>query len=678
MTTKAKPITLLINSVDYSQYLMTAEIGYDSYSQGTGLILKKGSITIASISGGRDLDPRDNNDFQVGNIVNIYYNVSVGSPTAPHPIATVTRILAPPSVSPIVSDLPVLEGNFRLEIPIGCELAYFKTKQADAEATGATYSSPLNAQNVIFNLLKKAGVATANIGTSLIPRLDINFPYNKNGGSFVDLAGEFAYSTHGYYPSVLYCDRNNIIQQKLIKVGTNITYPLTITLGLNDREYLPQIDQSIAPGIINISGIKRDVINNTSEYPFTSSSLTVEEGVTTIVETTYYKTIDTTGNLLWYKRAPINKYVPGVRPADGFKIKTEGFFIPTSGNFPLIMSGSQFGSVAITKTNNDITSQEIIFEFYHNDKLSYTVSINWAPIGSFYDFTSSTVYSLSWRKQLICSQFVYVGYSYNSDSSIKLRETLTFKAPGVVNKSKDTFGYSTGYYEYQILSQAFARESTPRLTNVKWESWGTKGKDVVYSESNYNVAGLDNPRLSDDDDFFKLVPGRKAGTTNTETSIPATKYAEDEYSETESIISSSVTFGAGANVKQYDIQLPFAWTDAQLDAIGLVEGTIINGRQYQYLIECDPELLESYQEPLFGVKVIEPSKTRYFLCDALSWVHTETEDYVGMAGIYMGTSDLAALLPEAIPQSMYGAQESAGSIVFGGHSIQLICTGVCY
>lgn len=667
MTTKAKPITLLINSVDYSQYLMTAEIGYDSYSQGTGLILKKGSITIASISGGRDLDPRDNNDFQVGNIVNIYYNVSVGSPTAPHPIATVTRILAPPSVSPIVSDLPVLEGNFRLEIPIGCELAYFKTKQADAEATGATYSSPLNAQNVISNLLEEAGVATANIGTSLIPRLDINFPYNKNGGSFVDLAGEFAYSTHGdfsvYYPSVLYCDRNNIIQQKLIKVGTNITYPLTITLGLNDREYLPQIDQSIAPGIINISGIKRDVINNTSEYPFTLSSLTVEEGVTTIVETTYYKTIDTIEN----KTAPINKYVPPLRLPSGFKQKTEGFFIPRLGTFQLILSGSQSGSVTITKTNNDITSQEIIFEFYHKDKLSHTVSINWVPIGSFYDFTSS----IYWRKQLICSQFVYVGYSYNSDSSIKLRETLTFKAPGVVNKSKGTSGSQT-------LQQAFTRESIPRLTNVKWESWETKGKDVVYSESNYNVAGLDNPRLSNDDDFFKLVPGRKAATTNRETSIPATKYAEDEYSETESIISSSVTFGAGANVKQYDIQLPFAWTDAQLDAIGLVEGTIINGRQYQYLIECDPELLESYQEPLFGVKVIEPSKNRYFLCDALSWVHTETEDYVGMAGIYMGTSDLAASLPGAIPQSMYGAQESSGSIVFGGHSIQFICTGVCY
>ena len=688
MTTKAKPITLLINSVDYSQYLIKAEVGYDSYSQGTGLILKKGSITIASISGGRALDPRDNNDFQVGNIVNIYYNVSLASPTAPHPIATVTRILAPPSVSPIESDLPVLEGNLLLEIPIGCELAYFKTKQADAEATGVTYGNPLNAQNVIRNLLLKAGISGASIETSSIARFNIDFPYNKNGGSFIDLAGEFAYSTSEYFlnPSVLYCDRNNIIREKLIKVKT-ATYPLTITLGLNDREYLPQIDQSIAPGIVNISGIKREVVDNTSEYPFTSSGITAASGITTIVQTTHYKNLredDTISN----NPAPIGQYIPNVRL--DFSARTEGFLRSLRKNYVYL------GSVTITTTNGSVTGQEILFTFFSNGRLSYTLSINWAPIGSFYNFSDSEIF-LWWRKQLICSQYVYVGYSYSADELVTLKETLTFKAPGVVNKSRETFNSDT---EVNTLHIAFFRENVVRLTNVRRESWATKGKDFVYSESNYNAAGLDNPQIEDDDEFFKLVPGRKTTTTNRETSIPATEYAEDPYSETESIINSSVTFGKGTNVKQYDIQLPFAWTDAQLDAIGIVEGTIINGRQYQYLIECDPDLLESYQEPLFGLRVIEPTKLRYFLCDALSWVHTDTEDYVGMAGIYMGSRSssisvsqvsstsaavlrsiidaLEASIPMTVSQSMIGVQESSGSIVFGGHSIQSICTGVCY
>ena len=570
MTTKAKPITLLINSVSYSQYLMRAEVGYESYSQGTGLILKKGSITIASISGGRALDPRDNNDFQVGNIVNISYNA------APHPIAAVTRILAPPSVSPIESDLPVLEGNLLLEIPIGCELAYFKTKQADAEATGVTYGNPLNAQNVIINLLLKAGISGANIGTSSIARFDIDFPYNKNGGSFIDLAGEFAYSTSEYFlnPSVLYCDRNNIIREKLIKVKT-ATYPLTITLGLNDREYLPQIDQSIAPGIVNISGIKRTVADNTSEYPFTSSEITVEEGVTTIVETTYYK--ENTPTL--YNDRLIEKYTPYLKYRGFFSPKTNGFsriLLNSKGLLPFYLGRVYSGSVRRTKTGFYTTSEEIIFTFFEDEKLSHTVSINRAPAGSFYENLS-----LSRGRYLICTQFIYVGYLYNADKTVKLRETLTFKAAIAVNKSTDIL------YSQPIVF----------LTNVKWESWATKGKNVVYSESNYNAAGLDNPQIRDDDRFFNLVPGRKTTITNKETSIPATEYAEDRYSETESIIDSSVTFGTGTNVKQYDIQIPFAWTKTQLNAIGLVEGTIINGRQYQYLIECDPDLLETNQEP---------------------------------------------------------------------------------
>ena len=302
-----------------------------------------------------------------------------------------------------------------------------------------------------------------------------------------------------------------------------------------------------------------------------------------------------------------------------------------------------------------MTNEEIIFTFFEDEKLSHTVSINRAPAGSFYENL------VSWEN-LVCAQFICVGYLYNADKTVKLRETLTFKAAIAVNKSTDIL------YSQPIVF----------LTNVKWESWATKGKNVVYSESNYNAAGLDNPQIRDDNRFFNLVPGRKTTITNKETSIPATEYAEDRYSETESIIDSSVTFGTGTNVKQYDIQIPFAWTETQLNAIGLVEGTIINGRQYQYLIECDPDLLETYQEPLFGVKVVEPTKHRYFLCDALSWVHTDTEDYVGMAGIYMGTSDIAASIPSTVSQSMIGVQESSGSIVFGGHSIQFICTGVCY
>jgi hypothetical protein len=316
----------------------------------------------------------------------------------------------------------------------------------------------------------------------------------------------------------------------------------------------------------------------------------------------------------------------------------------------------------------------MIFDFFDNGRLSHQLSVSYVSIGSFYDITDSQLY-LWGQRTLIPSQILCVGYKYNSDGSVNVKETLTFKAPCVVNKPR-----RTRIATVDEANTAYAREKTARLTNVKQEIWG-RGKveaNIVYSESNYNAVGLDNPTIRDDDDFFRIVPGRKTSLDDRNTTAPGTTSAPDRYSETETILSKSLTFGNGTNVKEYNIQISFAWTETQLEAIGLVEGNIINGRQYQYLIECEPGLLSSYDEPLIGVVVVEPSIKRYFLCDALSWVHTATEDYVGMAGIYMGSSTLLGTTPASSPQSMIGVQESTGSIVVGGNSIQFIVTGVSY
>jgi hypothetical protein len=659
--TQARAIGLTINGVDYSQYLGKLDIGFDSYSQGTGLVLKKGSLTIANIRGGIAIDPRDNNDFATGNIVTITWNGS------PHPIASVVRILAPPSVGAIVDSLPVVEGNLELEIPIGCELAYFTTKQADAEATGVTYGNPLNANVVIANLLKKAGIGVANIGTFTIPRQEIPFPYNKNGGGFVALAGEFAYSTHvngsSYSPSILYCNKSNVIQEKLIKVGTNVTYPVTVTLGTNDREYVPQLDLDIAPGIINVSGIKRTIVDALAGYPFTSTYTESNEGIYTTKTTTYYKNDQTS-------RSAFPETLPPIR-ATGF----QSFLTNCVNQYVALVTYTVYsGSIEITTTALVATSKNIIFDFFNNGKLSHQLSVSYASIGSFYNITITNrqLYSQG-QRTLIPTQVLCVGYKYNSDGSVNVKETLTFKAPCVVNKPQRTRIANNG-----DMGAAIRREQTARLTNIQQEIWEKVGANIVYSELNYNAVGLDNPTIRDDDDFFSVVPGRKTSLNDRNTTAPGTTFAPDRYSETETILSKSLTFGSGTNVKEYNIQIPFAWTETQLEAIGLVEGNIINGRQYQYLIECEPGLLSSYDEPLIGVVVVEPSIKRYFLCDALSWVHTATEDYVGMAGIYMGSSTSVSIAPTSSPPGMIGVQESTGSIVVGGSSIQFIVTGVSY
>ncbi|MGA1256882.1 MAG: hypothetical protein ACO3YX_07725, partial [Candidatus Nanopelagicaceae bacterium] len=100
--TQAQSLTITINGNDWSQNLVSFEIGFESYQQGTGLILKKGSLVLCNIRGdSRAIDPIDQNDFAVGNTVSVKLPGSVA-----HPLGNSLKILAPPEVSPINSGIP--------------------------------------------------------------------------------------------------------------------------------------------------------------------------------------------------------------------------------------------------------------------------------------------------------------------------------------------------------------------------------------------------------------------------------------------------------------------------------------------------------------------------------------------------------------------------------------------
>ena len=78
-------------------------------------------------------------------------------------------------------------------------------------------------------------------------------------------------------------------------------------------------------------------------------------------------------------------------------------------------------------------------------------------------------------------------------------------------------------------------------------------------------------------------------------------------------------------------------SEEQLQSLAQLEGEIMWGRAYQYLIECQPSLFQSTTAPLPLVNVTgDSTSTRMFLADAIQWYHTRSEAYVGFAGIYLG------------------------------------------
>ena len=159
---------------------------------------------------------------------------------------------------------------------------------------------------------------------------------------------------------------------------------------------------------------------------------------------------------------------------------------------------------------------------------------------------------------------------------------------------------------------------------------------------------------------------------------PAITYWSGTYTIEEENLSSSVTFGSGTNSKELSIQMPFLFNKSQLDSYAKIEGEIINGRQYQHLIECDPSLFSTVTEPMTGVRVVEPTENKFFLCDALTWYHSQYEDYVGFAGIYVGSGVTGSTFPGQKPQAIVGNDGIAATIGLTGTITQDVVTGAIY
>ena len=114
----------------------------------------------------------------------------------------------------------------------------------------------------------------------------------------------------------------------------------------------------------------------------------------------------------------------------------------------------------------------------------------------------------------------------------------------------------------------------------------------------------------------------------------------------------------------------------QPDRFAQIEGQIINGRQYQHIIEAQPSLFTSIEKPLALFRVIEPSKQRFFLCDSLTWFHSATEAYVAFAGILVGSAtNIAVQFPTDYPTTLFPAVSGDGPLIDDDGDVVLDANG---
>lgn len=666
-------------TVDWSQEFLDLTIGFESYSQGSGLILKRGTIRFCNIrNGSKVLDPRSQSDFDVGSRIYVQWN------GAAHPLAGELRILAPPSIDLIDDSLPAVEGNFIVSIPVGCNLAYWRSNETDDDKTGVTLGSPLAISSVVTNLINAASPNDSKyLSIGFGSSYSMGFPYSKNGGSYIDLAGELAYSATGTPECVpfLYCNKENHINSAFVKTKLT-TFPTTITLGTNDREYLPQIDSSFSPGIIRISGVKRNVIDTTADYPFTDTVNVYSQPPNSVIKlsetkTTYYRK-EKSSLAYQFSRAYRSYFTANSLSSSSIS----SVFTP-----PLTFGKYTYESTFIDEyIESSISSVLINGQFYKDEKLTYTFEMKLVP--------ASTMFPVGWEdagdndfKKIVLntvpdlhpSEATIVEYKFRGNE-ISERTTIVLSNLFLVDRNADfetefDFAFTEGSrLNGKMLLKQKTIEKWTRL-NDRYLLSVTSSAPRIVNDPDY-VSKLTNAAQARNDRYLLQSKLTRQQVRNQEP--PAITYWSGKYTIEEENLSSSVTFGSGTNSKELSIQMPFLFNKSQLDSYAKIEGEIINGRQYQHLIECDPSLFSTVTEPMTGVKVVEPTGNKFFLCDALTWYHSQYEDYVGFAGIYVGSGVTGSTFPGQKPQAIVGNDGIAATIGLTGTITQDVVTGAIY
>jgi hypothetical protein len=672
--------------IDVTGNFISLEVGFESYQQGTGLLLIKGSLVISENTSSDNLTP-SNPSFATGN------GVLIDMEDAEHPLASILFILSTPTMSPTFSGGGLTPGNRTLTIDLGCRLSRYRASiKPDSEATRVVLGSSLSVKDVCKNLLIAGGIPANNPSIFDMGLSDarVSFPYSKNGGSFVDLAGEFAYSSKSNIsltrPMVLYTDRGTI-KDFCIPDFDTVASSISLTLGKHDRAFAWQPDTSAAPGIVTVDAVQRIVVDDNENYPH-SDTIVDSDGSSS--ETTYYKYEFVEGDVF-------DEVFPAIEIFDiipyniSFEVKPVS--VKAYSGFTSIQTQTNVENFGLTATVE--TGKEYNFSFF-NGVLTRQVTARWVRAETLYpsgweDDTTSLPSGLAkdppvnipvnevaetYKDTVIPSEVTIVAYEYSGFSVSKIT-TLTVSNYFLIDKAgtfADNFEWAfndasiPGEGEFLGNGGNGGNEERQKFNMVvkvfKEEYWKSASGSWYYTIKDFAPAIINNPTISDKEFDVKLALQPKplvpfvSTSKSTKNTPPGPQIWEGRYFVVERNVSGSASFGTGYNDREVKMQMPFAFVPALQDqnadsiqprVFARIEGQILVGRQYQFLVECSSKIenydLKRITTPLYPINVVEldlsscPSAAfaiyTGYLMDAFTWYHTRDECYVAFAGIYV-------------------------------------------
>lgn len=613
---------------------------WDSLSE-SGLVTVSATLQIIKVSTNPEsIDPRINPArWRPGQPVRVEVTNSAGTYVV-HPMGRLFILEEP--------DFPDPEAG--IELQLGCRLAWHNTFEYDDEKTGITSGAATNSATVASNLLQANEIGAGNISLSNWPYA-LTVPDGKGpGGSFIQQAGELAYSNNYRY---LYQNTSGTIVAGALDLSIG-SPTVTVTLGSNDVAYQSVKVEGSPPDQIKVAGtgtatssvqnpIVDVVIVEGDRSPYEYGNISCP-GSGIIGRTTTTVGWSTANNTVYHVTTTQEAAPPTAVAKD--VTETEGMSPCSPRNWKTTKVERRYDLTREGRLTEEV--QEI-----RQDRYTYFAG----------DKSNSTVHELVSRATTT--------YSYADGEVINRIERVEEQIQYLIDESTvEASGIFGG-----------ARPDTS-MTEVKREieTW-TKVGDNTWKKSKVEKY----PRKFKDNN-----PDTGAGASITAGSSTTTSTGENQPPRAElwdgGIITEDVEYQATANYTQPGgstgrtrkrlFTLPYGFSQSQCQAMALLQIKLIAGRHRAVAVEMPVTDALLSAPPLFAFNIVHPDGAIYhYRADGVTWEHTADTCKVACSGILVGSTPAPTQQnPTPDPEPVTGTGVVANSIPVEANGLQVYAT----
>jgi hypothetical protein len=610
---------------------------WDSLSE-SGLITVSATLEILKVSTNPEsIDPRDNpTRWRPGQPVRVEVANSAGAYVV-HPMGRLFLLEEP--------EFPAPGEGIVLEL--GCRLAWHNTFEYDDEKTGVTTGTALNSATAATNLLVANEMPSGQISLGTWPYA-LTVPEGKGAsGSFVQQAGEIAYSND--YRFLYQNTAGTVVAGQLSLAIASPT--ATITLGTNDVAYQAVKTEGSPPDQIKVAGtgtvstpIAKPIVDVVTvqgdREPFQVGNVSCP-GTGIVGRTNTVIDWSTTGNILYH-------------------VTTTRLDAPPSGvaKDPL----ETVGMGPCTPRNWKVTTLERRFDLTKQGRLTEEIEeIRQDRYTYFAGSSNKTVADLVQRTTTT--------YSYTDDEIVTRVERVEQQAQYWVDQSEEN-----------RLSGIVEPDTS--LTEVKREidTW-TKVGDNTWKKARVEKYPKKFKNSSPEVGAGAAVTTATSSTSASGENQPPRAELWDGGVSTEDVeyqatINYTQPGGGSGRTRKRLYTLPYGFSQAQCETMAQLHLKLIAGRHRAAIVELPVTDALLTAPPLFPFNVVEPSgRILHYRADSVTWEHTVDTCKVAVSGILVGTTPAPTVgNPTPDPEPITGTIVVANAVPVEASGIQVFAT----